>query len=139
MDPSGLLDFFRKKDLFAASLGIELETMADGYAKASLELTPEHTNGLGIAHGGALFSLADLAFAAASNSHGTAAVAINATISYVKAVSQGMLVAEAREVSRSSRLATYTVEVLDEGGSPCAIFQGTVYRKKEPLLPQADS
>lgn len=134
MELQDLTRHFRERDLFARHLGIELESMEPGYARASLELGPEHANGLGIAHGGALFSLADLAFAAASNSHGTAAVAINAGISYVKAVSQGRVRAEAKEISCGSRLATYTVEVRDEEDAICAVFQGTVYRKGRPLF-----
>lgn len=139
MDHTQLMQLFQSQDRFARFVGIQLESMAEGYALASLELTEEHTNGLGIAHGGAVFSLADLAFAAASNSHGQAAVAITATISFLKAVRSGRLQAEAREISQSGRLATYAVEVRDDEGHLCAAFQGTVYRKKEPLLPDSSS
>jgi acyl-CoA thioesterase len=83
--------------------------------------------------GGAIFTLADFAFAAASNSYGTVAVAINVSISFLKATSSGVLVAEAKETSRNPRLGTYTVDVRDESGDLVATFQGMVYRKKDPL------
>ena len=121
------------QDQFARSLGIELLEVSPGQARARMPIREQHYNSLRIVHGGAMFALADLVFAAASNSHGTSAVGINATISYVKAVSSGTLTAEATEVSRSNRLATYSIQVMDDEGAVVAAFQGTVYRKNEPL------
>ena len=76
---------FISKDKFASYLGIELLEMEEGRAKAKLDISDKHLNGIGTAHGGAIFSLADLTFAAASNSYGNIAVAINANISFFKA------------------------------------------------------
>jgi acyl-CoA thioesterase len=124
---------FLKKDQFAKHNGIELVDVSEGYAKVRMNIQPIHLNGVGIAHGGAIFTLADFAFAAASNSHGTVAVAINVSISFLKAVSGGTLTAEAKEVSINPRLATYTIPVTDENGDLVASFQGMVYRKKDQI------
>jgi acyl-CoA thioesterase len=124
---------FLGNDRFAQHVGIELLELAPGRAKATLRIADRHLNGVGIAHGAAVFSLADFAFAAASNSHGTVAVAINANISFVKAVRGGMLTAEAREASLNQKLATYAIEVRDETGDLVASFHGMVYRKKDSL------
>lgn len=125
-----------RQDKFAQFVGIELVEVSLGRAKARLELQPHHLNSLGIVQGGAVFTLADFAFAAASNSHGTAAVAINVNISYVKASREGTLIAEAEETSRSSKLGHYTVRVTDDSGGLVAIFQGMVFRKKESIFTQ---
>ncbi|NOY68628.1 MAG: hotdog fold thioesterase [Deltaproteobacteria bacterium] len=130
---------FFKKDQFAEYVGIELLEAGLGTAVARLEIKDRHLNGVGIVHGGAVFSLADLAFAVASNSHGTVALAINADISFLKAVSAGVLTARAWEVSRNSKLATYRIDVTEDGGDLVAVFQGTVYRKKEALPGLTDS
>lgn len=122
-----------EKDRFAKLTGIELLEVAEGRAKARLKISENHLNGVGIAHGGAIFTLADFVFAAASNSHQTIAVAINVSISYLKAVFIGTLVAEAWEVAINPKLASYTVQVRDESGDLVAIFQGMAYRKKDPL------
>jgi len=90
-------------------------------------------NGYGTVQGGAIFTLADFAFAAASNSHGTVAVAINVNITFMKAVVTGTLWADAREVSKNFKLGSYTVEVKDAEGDLVALFQGLAYRKKDPL------
>jgi len=124
---------FIKKDKFCMFIGIELTEVSEGHAKAKLDIKEHHLNGVGIVQGGAIFTLADLAFAAASNSHGTVAVGINTSISYVTAVSGGTLYAEAREISVNHKIGTYTVDVTNEKGQMIAIFQGMVYRKKDPL------
>jgi acyl-CoA thioesterase len=127
-----LKEFF-KNDRFAALSGIELLEVSEGRARAKMDIKECHLNGIDLVHGGAIFTLADLAFAAASNSHGTVAVAINASIWYVKAAMEGTLFAEAREVSMNPKLATYTIEVTDQTGELIASFQGMVYRKQQSI------
>ena len=124
---------FFKNDTFAEHIGIELLEVSKGRAKAKMEIKDHHLNGINIAHGGAIFSLADLVFAVASNSHKTIALAINASISFLKAASGGTLVAEAKEVSLNPKLATYEIRVTNENNDLIAIFLGTVYRKKDKI------
>lgn len=124
---------FIQQDRFAKHCGVELLEVSEGRAKARLDIKEDHLNGVGIVHGGALFTLADLVFAAASNSYGTVAVAINVNISYMKAVKDGTLFAEATEVSRNPKLATYSIPVTTENGELVATFQGIAYRKKDAL------
>jgi len=125
---------FFKRDKFAELAGIELLEISPGCAKARMKVGPQHLNGVNIVHGGAVFTLADLVFAAASNSHGTVAVAINASISFMKATPPGTtLIAEGREVACNPKLATYNIDVTNEAGEIVATFQGMVYRKKDTL------
>jgi acyl-CoA thioesterase len=126
-------DFF-KNDRFAQHSGIELLEIAEGRAKTRMTIEDKHLNGVDVVHGGAIFTLADLAFAAASNSHGTVAVAINASIWFVKAGRPGMtLTADAKETSRNPKLATYSIDVTDDAGELVARFEGMVYRKKDQI------
>jgi acyl-CoA thioesterase len=119
-----------ENDLFARHVGIEFIEAAQGSAKARLKIQKHHLNGMELTQGGVVFTLADLVFAAASNSYGPDAVAINANISFVKASTEGaVLTAEAKEVSRDAKLATYTILVTDEMQDTIAIFQGMVYIK----------
>jgi len=118
-----------KNDKFAEYSGIELIDVSKGRAKAKLEIKEHHLNSAKVVHGGAIFTLADLAFAVASNSHGTSALSINVSISYLKAAKDGFLIAEAKEISLNHKLASYSVQVTDEKDNIIAIFQGMVYRK----------
>jgi acyl-CoA thioesterase len=122
-----------QKDKFAGYVGIELLSVGDGRARARLEIKPHHLNGVGIVHGGVTYTLADLAFAAAVNSRGHVAVAISNTISYVKAPQGNVIFAEAAEVTANPRLATYVVNVLDEGGEIVCVFQGMAYKKSQKV------
>jgi acyl-CoA thioesterase len=127
--------FFSANDLFASHSGIELLDAGLGWAKVSMKIEPFHFNAAGTVHGGAIFTLADFVFAVASNSHGTLAMGINASVSFVKAATGGTLYAEAREESMNPKLASYSVRITDDDNTVVAIFQGMVYRKKEPIIP----
>ena len=100
-------------DQFAGRCGIELLSVTPGRASARMTLQPHHLNGIGTVQGGAIFTLADFTFAAASNSHGTVAVAVNAGITFMKAGSRAPLRAEARELARNFKIGTYSVEIKD--------------------------
>ena len=125
--------YFMKNDKFAEYVGIELVEVAKGKAKAKMEIKNHHLNAVKTVHGGAVFALADLVFAVASNSHGTIAMGINVSISYLKAVKEGVIFAEAKEVSINPKLATYNIQVTDDSDKLVAVFQGMVYRKKDSL------
>ncbi|MCD1295857.1 phenylacetic acid degradation protein [Methanocella sp. CWC-04] len=122
-----------KKDKFAEHAGIEILEVSGGRSRVKMDIKDHHLNGLKTVHGGAIFTLADLAFAVAANTHGNVAVAINANISYMKAISEGTLYAEAEEISINPKIATYTVNITDDNGDIIAIFQGMAYRKKNKV------
>lgn len=76
---------FFKNDLFATNAGVELIEIREGYSKAKLEIKPEHLNAGQRTQGGAIFTLADLALAAAANSHGTLAFSLSSNITFLRA------------------------------------------------------
>lgn len=123
------IEAFMKKDLFAGYVGIELLSAGKGNAVAKMELKKCHRNGAGMVHGGAIFTLADLAFAAAANSHDYLAVAMNVSISFMNSTKGATLFAEASEISQNKRVASYTVIVKDETNETIALFQGLAYKK----------
>jgi acyl-CoA thioesterase len=125
------------RDRWAATAGARLVELREGYARVRMRLRPEHLNGVGVAQGGAVFTLADFAFAAASNSHGTVAVALDTSITFVRAAAGGVLTAEAREESVSRRVSVCNVRVTDGEGAVVALFRGTAFRKDEPIAPSA--
>jgi acyl-CoA thioesterase len=115
-------------DRIADHFGMKLESAGEGCAVVSLVLDDRHLNGNGVAHGGVVFSLADVAFAVAVNSRG-AAVSASSTISFCAPGKSGTLCAAAREISLSRKLGTYEVVVTDDAGKTVALFQGLAYRK----------
>ncbi len=126
-------EFFETRDKFAKYVGIEIVEIDKGKATVKLDIDERHLNGVNIVHGAVLFSIADYAFAIASNSYGDVAVSINANISFIKAVSSGTIYAEAKEQSRNPKLATYLINVTNEKGELLATFHGMVYIKKQKL------
>ena len=75
---------FLKGDKFALLAGVELLEVGKGYAKARMEIKPMHLNGGGVCQGGAIFTLADLAFAAATNSHAQLTFSITSSINFFR-------------------------------------------------------
>jgi acyl-CoA thioesterase len=128
----GIRDYFQN-DRFAKHIGVEILEVAPGYAKARMQIQDYHLNAADVIHGAAIFGLADLVFAVASNSHGKVALGINVSVSYLKAARGNLLFAEAREISRKPKLATYTMDVTDEQAEHIATMIGTVYRKTESI------
>lgn len=118
-------------DPFARHLGIELLDLQPGRSRMVMPLASYMDNFNGLAHGGAIFTLADTAFAAASNAHGTVAVALSMTIHFLRSPQIGTrLIAEARESRLSRRAGFYEITVTGEDGQAVAVAQGVVHRRE---------
>ncbi|AEJ41054.1 phenylacetic acid degradation protein [Sulfobacillus acidophilus TPY] len=117
------------RDIFSDALGIVIDEARPGFVKAHLTLTERHQNEHQTAHGGVIFSLADAVFARASNIHGIPAVALDTSMTFVRAARAGeTIVAQCEEAALRRRVAVYTVTVTTEPGELVALFRGTVYR-----------
>ena len=119
------------KDTFSQWLGIEVLEVKEGFAKIKMTVRNEMLNGHLVAHGGISFSLADSAFAFASNSHGQKAVSIETSINHIKPIFEGdELIATAQKESTSKSLGQYIVRVT-RGEELVGLFKGVVFRKQE--------
>ncbi len=121
-------------DRAARALGIRLDAVGPGSCRVSMTVGESMLNAVGLTQGGVTFTLADFAFAVASNSHGRTAVALNANIAFTAASRVGdVLTATASEEHCGGRTATYRVEVRNQNGEPVGLFTGTVYRRNESV------
>ena len=92
-----LKDYLNSNDRFAAGCGAQLVEVAPGTATAMMEVTSAHLNAGGVCQGGAIFTLADLVFAALVNQRENLTFAINSTIYYHVSAREGdVLRAEGR-------------------------------------------
>jgi len=133
---------FFKNDLFAENAGVVLLEVRKGYSKAKLEIKPEHLNAGARTQGGAIFTLADLALAAAANSHGTLAFSLSSTITFLRASGPGdTLFAEARERYIGRSTGCYQVDITNQDGEDVtnqngdliATFESSVFRKDQKV------
>ncbi|MCP3871719.1 MAG: hotdog fold thioesterase [Desulfobacteraceae bacterium] len=122
-----------QKDAFANFLGAKVQIVKPGHCRVSLTIDDKMTNFHGTTHGGIIFSISDMAFAAACNSHGKVAVALNVSICFLKPTYPGdHLVAEAKEEYNGRRTALYDIKIYNEKtGELVAKSQDQAYRKKQ--------
>jgi acyl-CoA thioesterase len=119
----------RGKDSFRELLGIEIVEVRDGYAKMSMKITENHLNFVGFTHGGAIFALADCAFAEAANSGDQIAVAVQVDIKYLRPSSKGdLLTVEANRISEGKSFGLYNIFVRKEE-KIVAVFSGLAYKQ----------
>jgi uncharacterized domain 1 len=126
----GTLKEYFENDIFALKAGVELLEIREGYAKARMLVTENHLNAGGVCQGGAIFTLADLAFAAAVNSHKQLTFSINSSINIFRSAGKGYIYAEAKEVFNHKRISNCEVRITDEENNLLATFNGTGYRKQ---------
>lgn len=125
---------FFKYDLFATRAGVELLEVKEGYSKAKMVITEEHLNAGHRTQGGAIFTLADLALAAAANSHGTLAFSLSSNITFLRSSGPGdTLFAEARERYIGRTTGYYQIDVTNQNGDLIATFESSVFRKGDVL------
>ena len=131
MEMDELKELLNKDDRFCRFNGMRLDVLRTGYAEAVMEITENSLNGLGIAQGGSIFTLADLAFAGAANSYGFRTVGLNSTISFLRPGVGKLLRAKATEVSRGRRTCGYSVDVFNEDGKLVAHGTSTGFITEE--------
>jgi acyl-CoA thioesterase len=120
-------------DPLAAHLGIRLEQVRPGYARAAMTVGPQLLNTVGMAHGGATMALLDVVHAAVSNSHGTVAIAQDVHTEFLAPGAEGdRLTAEGVEVHRSTRTAVYRIEARAQDGRLVATALARVFRTGRP-------
>ena len=120
-------------DPLAAHLGIELEFVGPGRARAAMTVGPQHLNAAGNAHGGATMALLDVVHAAVSNSHGTLAVAQDVHTEFLHAGRLGdRLVADGVELHRTGRTGVYRIDVVAGDGRRIATALARVFRLGTP-------
>ena len=123
-----LKDFLNEGDRFAADNGMQLTEVREGYARAEMVVTRHHLNAAGVCQGGAYFTLADLAFAAVTNSHGNITLGIQNSISFLQSAHEGdTLIAEAEETFNHHRLPFCEIRIKNQRGELVCIVTGSAY------------
>lgn len=135
MTPSDILNFLNNNDIFARDNGARITELREGYAKAEMTVEKRHLNGGGVCQGGALFTLADLAFAALANSGNRLTLSIQSNISFLKpAFEADHLTAEAIAVVDHHRTPYCEVKIRNQNNDLICALTGVGYRKDRPVI-----
>lgn len=127
-------NYVAKHDKLARLLEMKIEIATPEYSKVSMPIHEGHKNGMGVAHGGALFALADVAFGAASNADRKfAVVSATCTMEFLRPGHIPPLVAEARAVRIGGHIVSYDVNISDAKGNLVARAMTTGFVTDQPL------
>lgn len=137
--PSEIAEAMWADDRASQALGMELVEVGQGRAVLRMTVRDDMVNGLGVGHGGLVFTLADSAMAFASNSHNLRAVATQAEIDWLAPVRAGMvLTATATQRHQGGKAAVNDVEVTTEDGQMVAMFRGRTLQIGGLVIDDAD-
>lgn len=118
-DMEKIREFF-SHDRYAFDTGCFIEDVDENYARVSLTLDERHYNAVGGVMGGVYFTLADFAFAVASNWQQEGTVSITSDISFIGVPKSGKVIAETALVKNGRTTCCYNVSVKDDIGTPLA-------------------
>ena len=125
-----------ENDRFATGNGVRILEAAPGHARCELVITDEHRNGMNAVMGGAIYTLADLAFAVASNVGQLATVTLDSSMTFLNGVKGETLYAEAVCEKAGSRTCCFNITVTDNLGTQVAVCRSTGMRVgKHSLVP----
>ena len=126
----------RANDRASSMLGISVDVVEAGRAKATMTVRDDMVNGFDVLHGGLAFALADTAFAFACNAYDKLTVAASAQIEFLRPAMLGdELTASATEDYRGRRSGYYSVEVHNQRGELIALFRGRSASSADPVIP----
>ena len=108
------------RDAFAAGMGAYIESVFDDGALCSAKISPHLLNSYGGVQGGAIFTLADFAFAVASNIKDKLTLSLNCNITFMRPVKGSVIYARAKRISEGRRTCLYEVTVYDDEGTSVA-------------------
>jgi len=121
-------------DRFASGIGAQIVEIREGYAKTQLTVEERHLNGANVCQGGVMYTLADLAFAAVANCHGTLTLGISNTITFLKSAQLGdVLTAECTELYDHHKLPYCDMKITNQHGTLIAVMTGLAYRVKHEM------
>lgn len=120
-------DLIGEKDIVGNYFQIELLAFSENFAECAMPLTDKHKNPLGIAHGGAIFSLADLCFEAACYASGRFCVNSQSSVSFLNKGIGDKLFARADLLKNGSKMVVYQITVTDREKTVVAQGQITGY------------
>ena len=114
--------------------GIMISDLAEGLCVVEGELTPEAKNPMGMAHGGFVYSLCDVAAGVVTGLAGKPGVTLSSDLHFLRPASGGKLRCEGRIIKNGSNVVVVDTCVYDETGAMTAkgCFEMFITGRKEP-------
>lgn len=128
-----------EKNHFLENCSLRILDMRENYVLASMDAKEDTLNPYGMVHGGALFTLADMAAGICALTNGPDVVTLNSSMNFIRAARPGKLYATAKTMHAGKSTGVYQVEIYDDQNKllATALFTMYFFRTQKPHVPHA--
>ena len=134
MDLEKIKEYLNTRDRFCVANDMKITVLSEGYAEAEMPVSDNKLNGLDVVQGGAIYTLADFAFAGASNANKDDRRCIGSatSINYIRPGTGSKLKAVAKIIHAGKKTCLSSVEVFNDQNKlvATATFQGFMLDKQ---------
>ena len=103
MDIQAFLEYFRRTDALSREMGISVRSLSAEGAEAEMEISDNEKNYMGMLHGGAFFTIADVVAGLCVSYYGEQCVTLSSNLNYLKAAFAGKIIARSSLSRRDDR------------------------------------
>lgn len=122
-----IMDSVNQKNRFLEGSGLKIVQIEQDETLACMDAGPNDLNIYGMVHGGALFSLADMAAGVCALTRTQNVVTLSSSINFVKAAKPGRIYAKAKAVHAGRSTGVYEVSIYGADEILCAKATFTMY------------
>ena len=139
MDIQLFLENFSRTDALSREMGIQVSKVSPEGAEAEMYITDKQKNYMGMLHGGALFTIADVVAGLCVSYYGEQCVTLSSNLNYLKAVTSGKIIARSSLSRRGRKICVCEIRIYSEEEMLICTGTFTMYMSGIPVdtaLPQ---
>ena len=119
MDIQAFLEYFRRTDALSREMGISVRSLSAEGAEAEMEISDNEKNYMGMLHGGAFFTIADVVAGLCVSYYGEQCVTLSSNLNYLKSASAGKIIARSSLSRRGRKICVCEIRIISEGTLLC--------------------
>ncbi|MFR4250144.1 MAG: PaaI family thioesterase [Christensenellales bacterium] len=133
MDYEALRCYLNENDPYSKYSHVQIVKLEPGKSEVKMEIGPENQNFMGFLHGGAFYTLADVAGGGALLSNNSRCVTLQADLHFLHQVHGKSITAYGRCVHMGHTTGVSEVKMMDEAGHCVAVCTCTMFFTGEKL------
>lgn len=133
MDIQAFLEYFRRTDALSREMGISVRSLSAEGAEAEMGISDNEKNYMGMLHGGAFFTIADVVAGLCVSYYGEQCVTLSSNLNYLKAAAAGKIIARSTLSRRGRKICVCEIRIISEEGTLLCTGTFTMYMTGVPI------